>query len=474
MDKIAQASSIATARKVTSTHGVYRSIAERRAAGKALRESAPRASHGKWKAPKNRRDSLEILQESNVGREAHLIPIRMGRMAQSPFAFYRGSAALMATDLATTPQSGLRVQACGDAHLMNFGGFATPERNIVFDINDLDETLPAPWEWDLKRLAASVVIAGRDLGLPATECAKAANRTARAYRERMTNYADMRSLEVWYDFISVERVLELTEKRAGLNRKEAEARIEKARKKSIPELLFPKLAERRGDLPMIKDEPPLIFHMSPKEALGAKSGFKKQIAQYRDTLPAHVRVLFDRFHMRDIAFKVVGVGSVGTICVICLLMAGDDDPLFLQVKEARPSVLEKYAGKSLYDNNGERVVAGQRLMQFASDIFLGWIRGENGRDYYFRQLRDTKVSPFMEGWDYTALRAYGELCAWALARAHARSGDAAAIAGYMGSSEAFDDAIGEFAVDYADQNERDYDTLVKAIRKGTIEAQVVD
>jgi uncharacterized protein DUF2252 len=394
-------------------------------------------------------------------------------MSQSPFAFYRGSAALMAADLAMTPKSGLEVQACGDSHLMNFGGFATPERNIVFDINDFDETLPAPWEWDVKRLATSIVIAGRDLGLRATECAKAANRTVRAYRERMTNYADMQPLEVWYDIIDVERVLKIVEEQTGLKREEVEARIEKARQKSNPDLLFPKLTERRGELPLIKDEPPLIVH--PKEeALGAKSGYTKQIAQYRETLPEHVRVLFDRYHLRDYAYKVVGVGSVGTICGICLFMAAEDAPLFLQVKQARPSVLERYAGKSRYANHGERIVAGQRIMQFASDIFLGWIRGEAGQDFYMRQLRDTKISPFIEGWDYKALHTFGGLCAWALARSHARSGDSAAIAGYMGSSEAFDDAIGEFAVDYANQNERDYDALVKAIRKGKIEATMID
>jgi uncharacterized protein (DUF2252 family) len=474
MDKMVESSSTKSAQKITRLHGEYHSAAERRAAGKALREQAPRASHGKWIAPADRRHPLEITLASNEGREPNLIPIRMGRMSQSPFTFYRGSAALMAADLAKTPQSGLRVQACGDAHVMNFGGFATPERNVVFDINDLDETLPAPWEWDLKRLTASVVIAGRDLGLPATQCAKAAIRTAREYRERMTNYASMRALEVWYDFIDVQQAINLSEKRARIDRKGIEARVAKARKKSLPDLLFPKLAERRGDLPMIKDDPPLIYHPTQKEAPGAKSGYTKQMARYRESLPEHVRVLLDRFHMRDLAFKVVGVGSVGTVCVICLMMAGDDDPLFLQVKEARHSVLEPFAGKSLHKNQGERVVAGQRLMQFASDIFLGWIRGDNNRDYYFRQLRDTKVAPTMEGWDYRALRTYGELCAWALARAHARSGDSAAIAGYMGSSDAFDNAIGEFSVDYADQNERDYDELIKAIRAGKIEAKMVD
>ena len=462
------------AEKIGRLHGEYHSVAERRAAGKALREQAPRASHGKWKASGARRDPVELTLASNAGRQPNLIPIRMGRMAQSPFTFYRGSAGLMAADLATTPRSGLRVQACGDAHVMNFGGFATPERNVVFDINDLDETLPAPWEWDLKRLTASVVIAAQDLGLSATDAAQAAIGTAKDYRKRITNYASMRALEVWYDFIDVRQVVKLAQKRAGLNRKEVEARIEKAHRKSVPDLLFPKLAELHGNLPMIKDDPPLIYHPSRKEAPGAKSGYTEQVARYRETLPEHIRVLFDRFHMRDLAFKVVGVGSVGTVCVICLMMAADDDPLFLQVKEARPSVLEPFAGKSLHRNQGERVVAGQRLMQFASDIFLGWIRGDNSRDYYFRQLRDTKISPTMDGWDYRALRAYGGLCAWALARAHARSGDAAAIAGYMGSSDAFDNAIGEFSVDYADQNQRDFDALTKAIRAGKIEAKMVD
>jgi hypothetical protein len=474
MDKMVEASSTKTAQKIARRHGEYHSASERRAAGKALREEAPRASHGKWKAPADRRDPIEITLASNAGREPSLIPIRMGRMSQSPFTFYRGSAALMAADLATTPQSRLRVQACGDAHVMNFGGFATPERNVVFDVNDLDETLPAPWEWDLKRLTASVVIAAQDLGLSATEAAKAAIRTARAYRERMTNYASMRALEVWYDFIDVQRVIQLTEKRAGFDRETIEGRVAKAQKKSVPDLLFPKLAERRGNLPMIKDEPPLIFHPTAKQAGGLRSSYTKQLELYRQTLPDHVRVLLDRFYLRDLAYKVVGVGSVGTFCAIALFMAADDDPLFLQIKEARPSVLEPYAGKSVYSNHGQRIVTGQRLMQFASDIFLGWFHGEQNRDFYLRQLRDTKVSPIMAGWDYKALRAFGELCAWALARAHARSGDAAAIAGYMGSSDAFDNAIGEFSVDYADQNQRDYEALIKAIRAGKIEAEMID
>jgi uncharacterized protein (DUF2252 family) len=443
-----------------------RSADERRAAGKALRDAVPRASHGGWTPPKHRRDPVDVLNESNEGRLAYLIPIRYGRMAHSPFNFFRGSAAVMAADLASNPQSGLRVQACGDAHLLNFGCFATPERKIIFDINDFDETLPAPWEWDLKRLAASVVIAARHLGLSNSDAARAATDAARAYRERMANYASMRALQVWYDAIDVDRFVK--EIPAGEVREGFEERIAEAQKKSTPEHLFPKLVQNHGGTPRIKDEPPLMFHPTAKQAPGLASDFSEGIARYRMSLPEHVRTLFDRFHFRDLALKVVGVGSVGTMCAVALFMAADDDPIFLQIKEARASVLEPYAGKSLYKNHGERVVEGQRLMQFATDIFLGWLGAMNGRDCYVRQLRDVKVSAIIEDWDLKTLRAYGEVCAWALAQAHARSGDAAMIAGYMGSNSSFDDAICEFAVEYADQNQLDYRVFIKAIREGRI------
>jgi uncharacterized protein (DUF2252 family) len=388
-------------------------------------------------------------------------------MAQSPFAFYRGAAAIMAADLVTTPASGLRVQTCGDAHLMNFGGFATPERNIFFDINDFDETLPAPWEWDVKRLAASVVIAAQHLDLLDSEAAKAATDAVCSYRERMADYASMRALDVWYDRIDLDRFLKSTSTPEAVER--IRRRVEQARLKSAPESLFPKLVEHHGSEPRIKDEPPLIFHPTEEQAPGLKSGYAGAIDGYRKSLPEHVRTLFDRFHLFDLAIKVVGVGSVGTYCAVALFMAADDDPIFLQVKEARKSVLEPYAGKSQHKNQGERVVAGQRLMQSASDIFLGWTRGENGRDYYFRQLRDAKISAVIEDFDLTLLRDYGKLCAWALARAHARSGDSARIAGYLGSNSTFDDAICEFAVEYADQNVRDYRAFVKAIRDGRVQ-----
>jgi len=442
---------------------------ERRAQGKALREATPREAHSGWQAPKDRRDPIELLIESNVDRLPELIPIRFGRMLQSPFAFYRGSAIIMAADLATTAQSKLRVQACGDAHLMNFGGFATPERNVVFDINDLDETLPAPWEWDVKRLSASVVIAGRFLRLSETDSARAARAAVRSYRERMTNYSSMRALEVWYAKIGVEDVLAAqSDAVRGLIRQ----RLETARERSSPEFVFPKLVEQRGAAPRIKDDPPLIFHPTAKVAPGVRTGFRDQVALYRQSLPEHVRVLFDRYRLCDVAVKVVGVGSVGTTCGIGLWVAGDDDPLFLQIKEARASVLEAYAGKSLHKNHGQRVVTGQRLMQSASDIFLGWSETVKGRHFYIRQLRDTKLAAIIEDWDGGLLRDYARLCGWALAKAHARSGDAAMIAGYMGASQAFDDAISEFAVEYADQNQKDYRAFVKAVRSGRVQALI--
>jgi len=450
----------------------YLFAAERRAKGKAVRDAVPRALHAGWKPPKSRRDPIELLAESNAGRVHNLIPIRFGRMSESPFAFYRGSAALMAADLASTPTSGLRVQACGDAHLMNFGAFATPERNIIFDINDLDETLPAPFEWDLKRLAASAVIAAQHLRLPQSDAARVAIDCARAYRERMADYASMRALDVWYDKIDVQKYEDRTgdpEVVAEARRRFAE-RIEKEQRKTVPDHLYPKLVSEEGARPRIKDDPPLIFHPTADMAPGVVSGYADVIAAYRATLPEHTRTLFDRFHFFDFAFKVVGVGSVGTTCGVCLLMAADDDPLFLQVKEARASVLEPYAGKSLHANHGQRVVEGQRLMQAASDVFLGWMVAKNGGHYYVRQLRDMKMSAVIEDWDTRLLRQYARMCAQALARAHARSGDAAVIAGYMGSGGSFDDAIGEFAVEYSDQACNDHRAFVQAIRDKRIEA----
>jgi len=448
-------------------------VDERAAQGRALRDAVPRVSHAGWRPARHRRDPIELLSESNEGRIPELVPIRFGRMSASPFAFYRGSAALMAADLATTPTSGIRVQACGDAHLMNFGGFATPERNVIFDINDLDETLPAPFEWDLKRLAASVVIAAQHLQLSDSDAARVVIDLVREYRERMHNYSAMRALDVWYDRIDLQKYQD----RAGdpaivaAVRKRIAERIEMERQKSVPDHLYPKLVSQDGVMPRIKDEPPLIFHPTAEQAPGLASGYAAAIASYRDSLPEHIRILFDRYHFVDMAVKVVGVGSVGTMCSVCLFMAADNDPLFLQVKEARTSVLEPYAGKSVHGNHGQRVIAGQRAMQAASDLFLGWTRGMNGRDFYVRQLRDMKLSAIIEDWDTPILRQYARMCAHALCRAHARSGDAAMIAGYMGSGQTFDDAICEFATEYSSQNRGDYRAFVRAIRAGKINAQ---
>jgi uncharacterized protein (DUF2252 family) len=426
--------------KQRPAEGKYRSASERHDNGKALRDTVPRAEHAGWKAPTTRRDPVEVLLESNEGRVPHLVPIRHGRMLQSPFVFFRGAAALMAADLAQTPRTELRVQACGDAHMLNFGIFATPERNMVFDINDFDETLPAPWEWDVKRLTASVVIGGRYLRLSEADSARAATAAIRSYRKHMADYASMRALDIWYDKIDVQRFVEAIRDHQDLAER-FKQRVKKQRSQTVLEHDYPKLAEQRGTTPRIKDEPPLIFHPTAKLAPGLTTGYREALALYRESLAEHVRVLLDRFHLCDVAYKAVGVGSVGTHCLIGLFLAADDDPLFLQIKEARASVLEPYAGKSVHQNHGQRVVAGQRLMQSASDIFLGWVRALAGRDVYFRQLRDMKMSAIIEDWDFDALRTYAKLCAWALARAHARSGDPAMISGYMGSSRAFDDAI---------------------------------
>jgi len=454
----------------------YRTPEERATEGRRVRDSVPRSSQAGWKAPDQRRDVVKLLEESNAGRLPRLIPIRFGRMAASPFAFYRGAAAVMAADLATTPTSGLRVQACGDAHLMNFGGFATPERNIIFDINDLDETLPAPFEWDLKRLAASVVIAAQHLELPYSDAVRLTTDLVREYRERMHDYAYMRALDVWYDRIDLHKY----EDRSGDPeivedaRKRIAQRIEVERRKTMPDHLYPKLVSEEGGRPHIKDEPPLIFHPDADLAPGLQSGYAEAIESYRESLAEHVRVLLDRFHLVDLALKVVGVGSVGTMCGVALLMASDNDPLFLQVKEAKASVLEPYAGESLYANHGQRVITGQRIMQSASDVFLGWSRGSSGRDFYIRQLRDMKMSVVIEALDAGLLRLYARMCAHALARAHARSGDAAMIAGYMGSGGSFDDAITEFASEYSSQNRQDYREFIQAVREGRIQAAKED
>jgi len=437
------------------------------AAGKKLREKCPRSSHAEWKPPHHRRDPIELLESANEGRIPDLIPIRHGRMLRSPFTFYRGAALTMAADLAGTPVTGIRVQACGDAHLMNFGAFATPERRVIFDINDLDESLPAPWEWDVKRLAASVILASRSNGFSTADARNATLAGVRSYREHMAEFSEMRTLDVWYASVPVEQLMTLTrDKDARERHKKVLAR---ARERSAAEHDFPKLAAMAGTQPRIRDNPPLIYHLQDEAEESLRTRVREAFAEYRESLQEDRRVLIDRFDFKDVAMKVVGVGSVGTMCAVILMMASAEDPLFLQVKEARTSVLEPYAGASQHANRGQRVVSGIRLMQSASDIFLGWTTGREGRHLYVRQLRDMKIGPQVELFTTDVMTQYAEFCAWTLARAHARSGSPAQISGYLGKGDAFDEAIADFSVAYADQTERDYEVLMKAARSGRIE-----
>jgi len=443
------------------------SLAELRALGKSLREKCPRGSHALWKARANRPDPLRLLEQSNKGRIKELIPIRYGRMLRTPFTFYRGAALNMAADLTATPVTGLRVQACGDCHLLNFGAYATPERRVAFDINDLDETLPAPWEWDVKRLAASFVLACRNNSFSRGDARDAVLTCVRSYRERMAEYSDMPVLQVWYASIDVEKYLSTSQDQE--TRKRAKKRVAAARARSVLEHDFPKLAAGAGQAPAIKDNPPLIYHLSGEGQKELYARARAAFAGYRESLPDDRRVLLDRYEVKDFAIKVVGVGSVGTHCHVVLLMASEQDPLFLQVKEAGPSVLEAYAGKSIYPNHGQRVVNGVRLMQSASDIFLGWTKGKLGMNVYVRQLRDMKLAAEVELFSKGSMVEYAGLCGWALAKAHARSGEPAQISGYLGKSDAFDQAIAAFASAYADQSERDHALLMKAARSGRIE-----
>lgn len=441
------------------------SARERAAAGKALRKKVGRASHAKWTAPSDRPDPIELLKDSDRGRLKELLPIRYGRMRESPFAFYRGAAAVMAFDLSRTPTTKLRVQACGDCHIANFGGFGSPERQLVFDINDFDETLPAPWEWDVKRLAASVVLSGRDLGFGDRNCADAARASVESYRKHMRDYAEMNALDVWYSHLAADILIDkarTTSSKKRWQHLEAQARLQTA------ERMLARHTVTKDGHTRILDQPPLVYHPPGMKRLGKFD--EAMFHRYRLTLPDERRVILDRYHIVDIARKVVGVGSVGTRCAAMLLMAGKRDPLFLQFKQANASVLEQYVCKSEYGNHGERVVRGQRMLQAASDVFLGWTRDDDGHDYYFRQLRDMRLKIDMEKMVREDWSEYVEVCGWALARAHARTGDPVMIAGYLGKSDSFDAAISKFAVAYADQTERDHEKLLRAIRAGILPA----
>ncbi|HUK35449.1 MAG TPA: DUF2252 domain-containing protein [Vicinamibacterales bacterium] len=439
------------------------SLKSRFEAGKSLRAKTPRVAHATWTAPAGRPDPVDVLRQSDQRRLRELLPIRYRRMQQSPFAFFRGSAALMAADLSQTPTTNVHVQACGDCHAANFGGFASPERRLLFDINDFDETLRAPWEWDLKRLAASVVLASRELGVSDRDSADATAALAASYRTHMRHYARMRALEVWYSHLDAEVFVQKAKSRAA---KERWKEIEKKAQAQTAEHIFPHFATRNDGRIRIVDHPPLVYH--PRDSKTILTHVPEMFHQYRETLPDERRIILDRYHVVDIARKVVGIGSVGTRCSVMLLMAGRHDPMLLQVKEALPSVLEPYVGKCRYGNNGERIVAGQRMLQSASDVFLGWTRDQEGHDYYFRQLRDMKMKIDLDNMSKSDWKEYVKTCAWALARAHARTGDAALIGGYLGKTDAFDQAIVSFAVTYADQTEDDYAGMVKALRAGRL------
>lgn len=433
--------------------------------GRSRRQVVPRTAHAAWSPATDRADPVRIIEEQDADRLPDLVPIRHERMALSPFAFFRGTAAIMAADLAGTPTSGARVQACGDSHLSNFGAFATPERNLIFDVNDFDETLRAPWEWDVKRLATSAVLAARELGLGANRCRKAALSPLRSYRESMHEYSGMTSLEVWYSRIEAAELVE------GMRNAAVCRDISKEQQRAhhyTHEHISPHLVADESGIYSIIDNEPLVFHIWSDPKL--EDDLRASLVNYENSLRDDVRVIYKRFHQIDLAMKVVGVGSVGTLCAIALFQAAPGDLLMLQIKEATTSVLERYghAKGSGYESQGERCVTGQRLTQAASDVFLGWTTVD-GRDFYIRQLRDMKAGVDLTRMNHHDLVTYAALCGKALARGHARSGDEDFITGYLGKSETFDEAVADFAQTYADQVEQDYRAFMDAIKVGRLE-----
>ena len=485
---------------------VYPSVDERRARGKEARQRAPLPDHASWAPAVDRRDPVALLEEQNTTREPDLVPVRHGRMMVSPFTFYRGAAKIMAADLAGTPVAGLDAQLCGDAHLSNFGVFASPERRLMFDVNDFDETLPGPVEFDVKRMAASFTIAARNNGFTKADGRAATLASVAAYREAMAAFASMRTMDIWYAHLDEDQLLDAVGSAAAKGAEHAKAAkkgSKEARKKAREQEELARLAQKRtvkaaakahtrdslqalsklGEMVdgsyRIVSQPPVVV---PARDLAATYGLSsdevtqaigEQLRAYLTTLDHDRRQLLERFRVVDVARKVVGVGSVGTRAFIVLLQGRDaDDPLFLQIKEATSSVLEEHLRKSRYRHQGERVVRGQRMMQAASDIFLGWTRGlDTSRHFYWRQLRDMKGSAVVEAMTPLGLPMYAQACGWTLARAHARSGDAVAMSGYFGGSDAFDKAIAGFSERYADQNEQDYEAFAKAVRSGRLEAR---
>ncbi|MCQ9177604.1 DUF2252 domain-containing protein [Streptomyces sp. IBSBF 2953] len=458
----------------------HRTPTERAERGKAARSAVPRSAHAEFSPPPKRTDPVDLIEAQSAKRVPELVPIRYGRMSESPFRFYRGAAAIMAADLAETPRTGIRVQCCGDAHLLNFRLLASPERRLMFDINDFDETLPGPWEWDVKRLAASLVIAGRANDFGAKERASVVRTAVRSYRERMREFAGMGNLDVWYTRFEADELQKAFAPHLDAETRERwYATREKARAHDTLQV-FDKLTHVVGGQRRIADDPPLLVRLEsllPKAESGAlETEISRLVERYSQSLQSDRRFLLETYRVADVARKVVGVGSVGTRCWIVLLLGKDDeDPLFLQAKEADESVLAPYAGPCGYRTQGERVVAGQRLMQATSDIFLGWERttGIDGRrrDFYVRQLRDMKGIAVPENMSPKRMSMFAWLCGATLARAHARSGDRIAIAAYLGGGDVFDRALATFAELYADQNERDHQTLLDAVRAGRVLAQ---
>lgn len=441
--------------------------AERKDMGKLARSNASLKSHRELSLSQSHRNIIRILEESNVGRIPELVPIRYARMLASPFTFFRGSASLMAFDLAQTPKSGFRVQACGDCHIQNFGVFATPERKIVVDINDFDETLPAPWEWDVKRLATSLILAASVNGFSLELGQDSARRMIAGYREHMQALAEMSLLEVWYSHVEAQRILDLT---SGARHERQRKMLKDAMVKSSPEILTEKMTVTTNGRLRFKDLPPLLCHV---DGLSAGEQEKQAFDEYRKTLTDDRRVLLDRFELIDIARKVVGIGSVGTVCGVMLLVSSEKDKLVLQIKEARKSVLEPYAGPSHYQHHGQRVVNGQKLMQAASDMFLGWSTGLKApyRHFFVRQLRDVKIGANTALWGKEEFRLFPKLAGEILARAHARSGDASVLRGYLGKTDEFDQAIVAYATAYAKQTELDHNQFVKACKSGVLKVE---
>ncbi|OMQ12237.1 DUF2252 domain-containing protein [[Flexibacter] sp. ATCC 35103] len=443
------------------------SKAERFDKGVAIRKVTPRSHHQQWNPSEDREDPVEILIKTSIGRIESLLPIRYSRMMESPFAFFRGAAAIMAADLAQTPNTGIDLQLCGDCHLMNFGGFATPERQLVFDINDFDETFPGPWEWDLKRLAASFVIAGRWRKFSNKTCKEFAWNVADSYKRHMLEYSKLSALQIWYAQIDLAELIERGEDEEIKSFQQK--RIKKAAEYTAHEKEFAKMTYHEGPRAKIKDDPPLIYHPSGDEGRQILKEAEIIHNRYLETLSDEKKVLLGRYTLHDIAIKVVGVGSVGTLCGISLLMSATGEPIFLQFKEARKSVLENNVkAKSKYTHQGERIVRGQKLMQSASDMFLGWTNDDKNKFFYIRQLRDAKVKPILEIMKAKNMNDYAKACGWALARAHARTGDPSVLSGYIGKSDEFANAISRFSVLYADQNDLDYNKMLDAIKEGRL------